>query len=52
MARAENAERDLGAAKAEAEAKDEAAATLQARIQELESELENADTGGSDSKSK
>ncbi|GJJ72008.1 hypothetical protein EMPS_04365 [Entomortierella parvispora] len=50
--RAEIAERDLAAAKAEVSAKDQEAISLNNRIALLEGQLEKAETGGSDSKSK
>ncbi|KAF8943560.1 hypothetical protein BGZ47_005300 [Haplosporangium gracile] len=52
IVRAETAERELSALKAELAAKDQEAISFNNRITLLESQLEKAETGGSDSKSK
>ncbi|KAF9951481.1 hypothetical protein BGZ72_007015 [Mortierella alpina] len=51
-ARAEKAERELAEVKAELSAKDQEAISHNNRIALLESQLEKAETGGSDSKTK
>ncbi|KAI8355382.1 hypothetical protein B0O80DRAFT_486688 [Mortierella sp. GBAus27b] len=52
LAKAETIETELNEKKKEKEQKEQNASELQSRISALESELENAQTGGSDSKSK
>ncbi|KAG0297982.1 hypothetical protein BGZ96_003629 [Linnemannia gamsii] len=52
LSRAETAERELAAAKADNNAKDQEAISHNNRISLLETQLEKAETGGSDSKTK